>query len=71
MFGPSMNTIFASRWKALWFFGSVMLTAYCTVPDAEVAPADDAAAQKQADQVATVVKDLKHSADNLREFNKR
>ncbi len=48
-----------------------MLTAYCTVPDAEVTPADDATAQKQAEQVATVVKDLKQSADNLKAFNAR
>jgi hypothetical protein len=71
MFGPSMNTIFASRWKALWFFGTVMLTAYCTVPDASDTPGDDATAQKQVEQVETVVKDLKQSADNLKAFNQR
>jgi hypothetical protein len=71
MFGPAMNTIFASRWKALWFFGSVMLTAYCSIPDAVETPSDDVAAQKQIEQVDTVVKDLQQSADNLKEFNQR
>lgn len=36
MFGPKLKTIFASRWKAAWFSASVLLTAYCSVPD----PAD-------------------------------
>ena len=30
-----MNTVFASRWKALWWAAGVMLTAYCTVPSPE------------------------------------
>lgn len=31
--GPKLNTVFASRWKALWWAGGILLTAYCTVPD--------------------------------------
>jgi hypothetical protein len=38
MFGPRLNTVFASRWRALWFSASVLLLAYCSIPDA---PADD------------------------------
>jgi hypothetical protein len=30
--GPKLNTVFASRWKALWWAGGILLTAYCTVP---------------------------------------
>ncbi|WP_374528462.1 hypothetical protein [Novosphingobium sp.] len=34
-FGPKLNTVFQSRWKAvLWALG-IMLTAYCTVPAAD------------------------------------
>lgn len=32
MFGPRLGTVFASRWRALWFCGSVLLLAYCSVP---------------------------------------
>ena len=71
MFGPAMNTIFASRWKALWFFGSVMLTAYCSIPDPAEVPADDAAAKQQAEQVAQIVKSLQNSRDNLKKFEQR
>lgn len=31
-FGPKLNTVFASRWKALWWAAGILLTAYCTVP---------------------------------------
>ena len=32
LFGPRLNTVFASRWKAvLWSLG-ILLTAYCSVP---------------------------------------
>jgi hypothetical protein len=34
MFGPRLNTVFASRWKALLWSAGVLLTAYCSVPDA-------------------------------------
>lgn len=49
--GPKLNTVFASRWKAvLWSFG-VLLTAYCTVPAADSVRTDghrkDAAAAPQ------------------------
>ena len=43
-FGPKLNTVFASRWKALLWAGGVLLTAYCTVPSPEeTADADDSA----------------------------
>jgi hypothetical protein len=45
MFTPRLNTVFASRWRALWFSGVVLLTAYCSVPDAPVDPASAASAQ--------------------------
>ena len=45
MFGPRLNTVFASRWRALWFSGAVLLTAYCSVPDAPVDPAAAASVQ--------------------------
>lgn len=33
--GPKLNTLFASRWKALLWAAGVLLTAYCTVPSRE------------------------------------
>lgn len=34
MLGPRLNTVFSSRWKALLWAASILLTAYCTVPTA-------------------------------------
>lgn len=45
MFGPKLNTVFASRWKALYWAAGVMLTAYCSVPNPDPTPADKAQAQ--------------------------
>jgi len=36
--GPSMKSVFRSRWRALWWCAGVLLTAYCSVPS----PDDDA-----------------------------
>lgn len=30
---PRLNTVFASRWKALWWAGSILITAYWSVPN--------------------------------------
>lgn len=30
--GPRMNSVFRSRWRALWWSAGVLLTAYCSVP---------------------------------------
>lgn len=35
MFGPKLTTVFASRWRAVWFAASVLLFVYMTVPEAE------------------------------------
>lgn len=35
MFGPRITTVFASRWKAVWWSAGILMTAYCTVPSAE------------------------------------
>ena len=40
MFGPRMSTVFASRWKALWWSAMVLMTAYCTVPSTDKAATD-------------------------------
>ena len=34
-FGPKLNTVFASRWKALMWSAGVLMTAYCTMPAAD------------------------------------
>ena len=36
-FGPKLNTVFASRWKAVMWSVMVLMTAYCTMPAAEEA----------------------------------
>ncbi|HNN55017.1 hypothetical protein [Novosphingobium sp.] len=36
-FGPKLNTVFKSRWKAVGWAMGVLLTAYCTVPMADQA----------------------------------
>jgi hypothetical protein len=61
MFGPPLKTVFASRWRALWFAASVMLTAYCSIPD-------DAASQAEVDNV---MKALENSAANLKQLDQR
>jgi hypothetical protein len=33
--GPKLNTLFASRWKALAWGAGVLLTAYCSIPSRE------------------------------------
>ena len=33
MFGPKINTVFRSRWNALFWGAGIMMTAYCSVPD--------------------------------------
>ncbi len=48
MFGPRITTVFASRWRALWFAASMCLLAYCSVPQQSASPPandDDAIAQ--------------------------
>ena len=51
-FGPKLNTVFASRWKALVWAGGILLTAYCSVPSVEQAAEADAKAHAQAEQSA-------------------
>jgi hypothetical protein len=36
-FGPRLNTVFKSRWKAVTWSLCILLTAYCTVPAADQA----------------------------------
>ena len=43
MFGPRLGTVFASRWRALWFAASILATAWSVLPSAE-----DSKAQKTA-----------------------
>ncbi len=38
MFGPKLTSVFASRWRAIWFCVSVLLFVYSVVPSA---PAED------------------------------
>ncbi len=59
MFGPGLGSVFASRWKALWWAACVLLTAYCSVPSQQETQED------KADQAATekALKDLAGQLD--------
>jgi hypothetical protein len=35
MFGPRITTVFASRWRALWWCAGILSLAYCSVPGAD------------------------------------
>ena len=47
MFRPRIRNVFKSRWQAVFWSASILLTAYCTVP-----AADHAAPTSQADHPA-------------------
>ena len=44
-FGPRLNTVFASRWKALWWSAGILMTAYCSIPDSDQSETPKPAAQ--------------------------
>ena len=50
MFGPRIGTVFASRYRALWWAAVVLVTAYCSIPSQEetAARTQHAAAQDHA-----------------------
>ncbi|WP_336981947.1 hypothetical protein [Altererythrobacter fulvus] len=50
MFGPRLTTVFASRWKALWWAAAVLVTAYCSIPAPEDTPSP-AAKQDQPEHI--------------------
>lgn len=52
MLGPRLNTVFKSRWNALFWASTVLLTAYCSVP-AENEEGD-------AEEIAALVAAAKH-----------
>jgi len=35
MLGPKLNKVFRSRWHALFWSASMLLTAYCSIPAAD------------------------------------
>lgn len=62
MFGPSIMSVFTSRWKALLWSLGVLTTAYCSVPSQDDTPKTDA-------QQAQQVKDTKQAVDALNGLN--
>lgn len=38
MLGPGLNTVFASRWKALWWSAGILFTAWTLIPAPEDTP---------------------------------
>jgi len=56
-FGPSMKTVFRSRWRALWWAIGVLVTAYCMVPSPDGDDAAKPASHRQAAQSNPWAKD--------------
>lgn len=52
MFGPSIKTVFRSRWHALLWSAGILATAYCSVPAADQGGNDAAQAAKAAAEAA-------------------
>lgn len=72
MFGPRLTTVFASRWRAIWFAASMMLFAYCSVPQQSAnAPVDgsDALAQAALDD-SPFAPDTDGASDNTDDMSK-
>ena len=64
MFGPRLTTVFASRWKALWWAAMILATAYCSVPSKDETQ-QDKAEQAASDQAMKQVADeLKLNGNN-------
>ncbi|SCY86721.1 hypothetical protein SAMN05660666_03312 [Novosphingobium aromaticivorans] len=40
MFGPRISTVFASRWRALWWGASILIFAWSVVPNPDEQPVD-------------------------------
>lgn len=59
MFGPSIFSVFRSRWKALWWAAGILLLAYCSIP-----AADETAQQAQPNPA-----DAKAVQDALKQFD--
>lgn len=65
MIGPGINTVFRSRWNALFWAAGVLLTAYCAIPapDEESKP-DQQTAVEQDKAVKQVIDALKAQDGN-------
>jgi hypothetical protein len=63
MFGPGINTVFTSRWKALWWSAGIMLTAYCSVPSAEETAQSKAEQSQDTQAAAQAAHVLEHLSD--------
>ena len=58
MLRPRLNTVFASRWKALWWAASILALAYCSVPspdETQQTAADQAAQQEAVKQLQAIM----------------
>lgn len=49
MLGPSIRTVFTSRWKALMWSAGILMTAYCSIPSAEETGEGGDASARQAE----------------------
>ncbi len=67
MFGPRITTVFASRWRALWWSASILLMVYWFASPAENAGKD----AKQDAQIAEAAKQVKNLNLDLGALNDR
>jgi hypothetical protein len=72
MFSPRLGTVFASRWKALWWAAGILVTAYCTIPAADDGPAPGAASspgpaaaptRPSRDEIESALRQFQHPED--------
>ncbi|TCM18749.1 hypothetical protein EDF56_104281 [Novosphingobium sp. PhB165] len=52
MFGPKIRNVFKSRWQAVFWSASMLLTAYCSIPSSDDDGGKDDSATQLAQQVA-------------------
>lgn len=62
MFGPSVFSVFRSRWKALWWAAGILLTAYCTVPSAEESAPQDQPKAADLQAVQSALQDAENAS---------
>ena len=69
MFGPRLGTVFASRWKALWWAASILSLAYCSVPapkEAQQAHADQMTQDEALKQLEGLNLELEEAGKQLK-----
>lgn len=65
--GPKLTTVFASRWRALWFAAMVLVTAYYVAKPDAPPPGDPAQAQAAGDAEMEQLKSTLNAVEGFSE----